>query len=79
MTRVPLNKLFRRAVQCRDQPVVNRLIDHSHPNKVSMKKKEKGEEEAGGRHPYIPFPWGGGRFLQGGGFIHGGGRGPNHK
>jgi hypothetical protein len=47
MTRRPLNKLFRRAVQCRDQFVVDRLVDRSHPNKVSMKKKEKGEEDRG--------------------------------
>ncbi|KAJ5205988.1 hypothetical protein N7491_003389 [Penicillium cf. griseofulvum] len=41
MTRRPLNSLFLRAVQCRDQTVVNRLYDRSHPNK----KKEKEEEE----------------------------------
>ena len=49
MTRRPLNKLFRRAVQCRDQSVVNRLFDRSHPNKVSMKKKEKKRKGGGGR------------------------------
>lgn len=47
MTRRPLNKLFRRAVQCRDQSVVNRLHDRSHPNKVSMKKKR--ERVVGGK------------------------------
>lgn len=41
MTRRPLNGLFRRAVQCRDQSVVDRLLDRSHPNKVSMKKRKK--------------------------------------
>lgn len=54
MTRGPLNKLFHRAVQCRDQFVVTRLNDHGHPNKVSMKKKEKGEEGPGGIDLYIP-------------------------
>ncbi|KAI9039055.1 mitochondrial 37S ribosomal uS4m domain-containing protein [Aspergillus affinis] len=34
MTRRPLNGLFRRAVQCRDQSVVDRLLDRSHPNKL---------------------------------------------
>lgn len=47
MTRGPLNRLFHRAVQCRDQPVVTRLDDHGHPNKVSMKKKEKRRGKAG--------------------------------
>lgn len=49
MTRKPLNKLFRRAVQCRDQSVVGRLHERSHPNKVSMKKKRKrrGKEPEG--------------------------------
>jgi len=41
MTRRPLNGLFRRAVQCRAQSVVSRLLERSHPNKVSMKKKRK--------------------------------------
>jgi hypothetical protein len=41
MTRKPLDELFLRAVQCRDQLVVNRLYDRSHPNKVSMKKRKK--------------------------------------
>ena len=45
MTRKPLNKPIRRAVQCRDQSVVDRLHDRSHPNKVSMKKKEKKRKE----------------------------------
>ncbi|KAL1962823.1 hypothetical protein VTN77DRAFT_9098 [Rasamsonia byssochlamydoides] len=34
MTRRPLDGLFRRAVQCRDQSVVDRLLDRSHPNKM---------------------------------------------
>lgn len=60
MTRGPLNKLFHRAVQCRDQPVVTRLNDHGYPNKVSMKKKEKGEEGPGEINLYIPPRQGGG-------------------
>ena len=44
----PLNRLFRHDVQCRDQSVVSRLVDRSHPNKVSMKKKEKRRGRAGG-------------------------------
>lgn len=66
MTRGPLNKLFHRAVQCRDQPVVTRLNDHGYPNKVSMKKKEKGEEGPGEINLYIPPRQGGGikrRYL----------------
>ena len=60
MTRRPLNRLFRRAVQCRDQSVVNRLLDRSHPNKVSMKKKrrKKVKRESGGRSLYRT-EWGG--------------------
>ena len=50
MTRRPLDRLFLRAVQCRDQSVVNRLLDRSHPNKVSMKKrkKKKNPKDVGG-------------------------------
>ena len=56
MTRVPLNRLFRRDVQCRDQPVVNCLFDHSHPNKVSMKKKEKKVKIRGEGTLIYPLP-----------------------
>ena len=49
MTRKPLNKPIRRAVQCRDQSVVDRLHDRGHPNKVSMKKKEKRRKGRAGR------------------------------
>lgn len=56
MTRKPLNKLFRRAVQCRDQSVVDRLHDRGHPNKVSMKKKKK-ERKDGGRTRYLYPAW----------------------
>ena len=55
MTRKPLNKPLRRAVQCRDQFVVNRLVDRGHPNKVSMKKKKK-EEEGRARQPVFMAP-----------------------
>lgn len=41
MTRRPLDGLFRHAVQCRDQSVVDRLLDRSHPNKVSMRKRKE--------------------------------------
>lgn len=55
MTRRPLNGLFRRAVQCRDQSVVSRLLERSHPNKVSMKKKKKKRtgKSVGGTRVYI--------------------------
>jgi len=33
--------VFRRAVQCRDHSVVDRLLDRGHPNKVSMRKEKK--------------------------------------
>jgi len=55
MTRRPLDKLFLRAVLCRDQSVVNRLLDRSHPNKVSMKKRKKKKEskDIGGKRRFI--------------------------
>lgn len=53
MTRRPLNRLFRRDVQCRDQSVVDRHVDRSHPNKVSMKKKRKEEEVTGEGEVFI--------------------------
>lgn len=53
MTRRPLNKLFRRAVQCRDQSVVDRSHDRGHPNKVSMKKKRKKRRKVAGRRSYL--------------------------
>ena len=59
----PLNKLFRHAVQCRDQSVVSRLIDRSHPNKVSMKKKEKEEEDPGQKTVFMQIFKGGGKTL----------------
>ena len=53
--RKPLDKFFRRAVQCRDQLVVDRLHDRGHPNKVSMKKGKKGKEKRkdGGSARYL--------------------------
>lgn len=53
MTRRPLNRLFRRAVQCRDQTVVGRLYDRDHPNKVSMKRKRKREGKEAGSQLYL--------------------------
>jgi hypothetical protein len=49
-----LNGLFRRAVQCRDQSVVNRLHDRSHPNKVSMKRRKKEAESRAERRSLYP-------------------------
>lgn len=57
MTRRPLNGLFRRAVQCRDQSVVNRLHDRSHPNKVSMKRRKEERQRAGGRGGLYTLRW----------------------
>lgn len=62
--RRPLNKLFRRAVQCRDQSVVSCLYDRIHPNKVSMKKKRKGEEAAGEQGIFIHVKKSGGKYRR---------------
>ena len=60
MTRRPLNGLFRRAVQCRDQFVVDRLHDRSHPDKVSMKKRKRKEENPREQRGEVAFMLAGG-------------------
>jgi hypothetical protein len=52
-TRKPLDKPVLRDVQCRDQLVVDRLFDRSHPNKVSMKKRKKEKKSKGRREDAV--------------------------
>ena len=67
MTRRPLNGLFRRAVQCRAQSVVNRLHERSHPNKVSMKKRKEEKSPKGrtGERGLYRVEWGTGNGASG--------------
>ena len=67
MTRRPLNGLFRRAVQCRAQSVVNRLHERSHPNKVSMKKRKEEKSLKGrtGQRGLYKVGWGMGNGASG--------------
>ena len=51
-TRELLNRPIRHDVQCRDQSVMDCLLVRSHPNKVSMERKEKRRRDRGSEENY---------------------------